>query len=202
MTDPRNAKPEHAGFVDQRFVPLCAQIAAAAPIFEDELAALRGSDFVPWFDTAVYAGTWQVFPLIAQLDPQPPGFDLARNQRLCPRSHAALAAHPRILLAGFSRLMPGTRVHPHSDHPGTDVLRFHLGLRSAGHTQLVFDGVPSESRRGSTVLFDHSMIHSSHNLGSEPRDLLLVDIRLTEKEVAAVVRARGAVHLGPSAGHA
>ncbi|MBI5850329.1 MAG: aspartyl/asparaginyl beta-hydroxylase domain-containing protein [Planctomycetes bacterium] len=202
MTDPRDAEPDHAGYVDPRLVPLCAEIAAHAPIFESELAALQSSDFVPWFDVAVYSGGWLVFPLVAQLDPQPPGFDLARNRLLCPRSHAVLAAHPRILLAGFSRLMPGTRVHPHSDHPGARVLRFHLGLRSAGGTRLVFDGVPRESRRGSTVLFDHSMIHSSHNLGAEPRDLLLVDIRLTDDEVTAVVRARGAVHLGSTAGHA
>lgn len=194
--------PRHAGFVDPGLVPLCAEIAADLAHFEAELARLVDSDFVPWFDVEVYSGGWLVFPLVAKLAPLPPGFDLERSRRLCPRSCAALAAHDRVLLAGFSRLMPGTRVHPHSDHPGADVLRFHLGLSTLDRAALAFDDTRVRAERERCVLFDHSMVHSSENLGDRPRDLLLVDIRLLPDEVAAVVASRGAVHLGSTRGHA
>ncbi len=187
------------GFVDPGLVPLCGRLAGAFDVFESELRGLEQGDFVRWFDVDVYDGEWFVYPIVAQLDPLPPGFDLAHARRRCPRSSALLAAEPQILLAGFSRLMPGTRVRAHTDRPGSNVLRFHLGLSTNDECALGFDRETRSSERGRFVLFDHSMVHSSHNLGAVPRDLLLVDILLGEEEVAAVRAVRGAVHLGPTA---
>ena len=200
MTTPYTEVPDHPGFIDRSLVPLCAELTSHAAVFEAELARLPGTAFVPWFDVEVYSGDWLVFPLVAKLATQPPGFDLPRNRALCPASAAILEAHPRVLLAGFSRLLPGARVHAHSDHPGANVLRFHLRLGDAERAALQFDEAVSEFRSCRSVLFDHSMPHSSYNLGAAPRDVLLVDILLTAEEVAAVVRARGAVHLGTGHG--
>jgi beta-hydroxylase len=187
------------GFVDPALVPVCGRLASRLDVFERELRALAQADFVPWFDIGVYAGEWVVFPLVARLDPLPPGFDLQRCRQLCPQSAAVLSAEPQVLLAGFSRLLPGTVVHPHTDRPGAHVLRFHLGLVADAGCALAFGGDRRSSERGRGVLFDHSMIHSSHNHSTRPRDLLLVDVRLTPAEIAAVRASRGAVHFGATA---
>jgi hypothetical protein len=187
-----------SALIDKELLPLCRELEAGMPVFVRELAMLRSEHFVPWHEVAAYSGGWVVCPLVIQIDPVPPVYDLERNRRLCPRSYA-LVARPRILLAGFSRLMPGCRVLPHTDRPKAGVLRFHLGLGDAAGAALVFDDVEVAASRGSGVLFDQSLTHAAHNTGSQPRDALVVDIELTAGETDALLRSRGAVHWGPTA---
>lgn len=188
-----------SGFIAPELVPLCGRLADAFDVFASELAALTQDDFIPWFDYDVYSGEWFVYPIVARLDPLPLGFDLVRARRQCPRSSALLAQEPQVLLAGFSRLMPGTFIRPHTDRPGVDVLRFHLGFGPQPCAELEFPGERRVTGRRHHLLIDHSMTHSSQNQGALPRDVLLVDIRLGPAEAAAVRAVRGDVHLGRTA---
>ena len=185
--------------IDKRLLPLCKQLEAGSEVFQREFSALLPDHFVPWHDTTVYSGGWLVFPLVIQIDPVPTMYDLERNRELCPESFSLLSRHPRILLASVSRLLPGCRIRTHQDLPKAGVVRFHLGLCTAESAALVFEGVEATTPRGESLVFDHSMPHSSHNLGHDVRDVLLVDFEVTAEETEALTRVRGAVNIGPTA---
>lgn len=185
--------------IDMRLLPLCEQLAAGSEVYQREFSALLPDHFVPWHDTEVYSGGWLVFPLVIKIDPVPPMYDLQRNRALCPESFRLLSSHPKILLASVSRLLPGCRIKTHQDLPKAGVVRFHLGLCTAGSSALVFEGVEVSTQPGQSLVFDHSLPHSSHNLGSDIRDVLLVDFEVTAEETEALTRVRGGVNLGETA---
>lgn len=185
--------------VDPSPFALVAAIECGFATFAADCARLQRDHFTAWHDGAAYSGGWMVFPLVMRITPVPPMYDLVRNRRLCPGSSRLLAQHPRILLAAFSRLLPGCLIRPHGDRPRAGVLRFQLGLSGDAGAVSWFGSEEVCVPRGRVIVFDQSMEHSARNLGAVPRDVLLVDLALDADEVRAVVAARGAVHLGPTA---
>lgn len=174
------------------------QLAANWTTFRRELAALRPDEFVPWVETAAYSRGWEVYSFV--MTTMPPGFDVdfRAHRARCPDSWRLLR-DPRIVLAAFSRLQPGCHIYPHRDHCAFDVLRFHLGLSNTGHAGMRIDGTTLEQRPGQHYVFDTSHQHEAGNLGTQPRDVLLVDFRLSDDEVALVDRLRASPDDGPRA---
>lgn len=174
---------------DVRWFALPSRIAAHCELIQREAAALGPEEFVDWPERAAYSGGWQVFPLRLDLPPAGMVVDLEHNRRRCP-GLAALLADPRIPCAGVSRLLPGCHIYPHTDRPEPDVMRFHLGLRCSGRAGLRIGGDAREQVDGAGYVFDHSIQHEAGNLGDQPRDVLLVDFRLSRAELQIVARLR------------
>ena len=164
-------------------------LAAGYESFQREVKALADDEFLPWPETAAYSHGWQAYPFV--MTTMPAGFecDFRRHRARCPESWRLLQ-DPRVLLAGFSRLLPGCHIYLHRDHPAFDVLRFHIGLGNAGNAGMRVGGDTLEQRPGQHYVFDSSVMHEAGNLGTEKRDVLLVDFRVSEAELREVDRLR------------
>jgi ornithine lipid ester-linked acyl 2-hydroxylase len=167
------------------------RLAAGFEAFRREVEGLAPDEFLPWPESAAYNEGWQVFPFV--MTTMPTGFvvDFRGHRRRCPESWRLLD-DPRILVAGFSRLLPGCHIYPHTDHPAFDILRFHLGLDNAGNAGMRVAGRTLEQRPGQHYVFDSALQHEAANLGTRPRDVLLVDFRVTADELREVDRLRAA----------
>ncbi|MGE3174611.1 MAG: aspartyl/asparaginyl beta-hydroxylase domain-containing protein [Planctomycetota bacterium] len=174
---------------DSRLFAVTRRLHDGREVFRREAAALRADEFVDWPERDAYSTGWQVFPLVLRARPGSMAVDLAYNRRRCPESAALLDA-AGVLIGGVSRLLPGCHIYPHTDDPEPDVLRFHLGLRCRGRAGLRIGATELEQTDDTSYVFDHSCRHEAGNLGDEPRDVLLVDFRLTAAEVEMVARLR------------
>ena len=132
----------------------------------------------------------------------PAGFevDFRRHRARCPESWRLLR-DPRVVLAGVSRLLPGCHIYPHRDSPAFDVLRFHLALNNPGTAGMRIGGETLQQRPGHNYVFDSSVLHEAGNLGTEKRDVLLVDFRVSDDELREVDRLR-AEYRGDAPGNA
>jgi aspartyl/asparaginyl beta-hydroxylase (cupin superfamily) len=168
---------------------LCRTLAAGFETFRREAAALQPDEFQPWADRGAYSDGWVAYPFV--MAAMPPGFrvDFRRHRARCPGSWALLR-DPRVILAAYSRLLPGCHIYPHSDHPAFDMMRFHLGLSNAGQAGMRVPGQTLPQTPGQAYVFDSALPHEAGNLGTVARDVLLVDFRLDDDEVAAVERLR------------
>jgi hypothetical protein len=167
------------------------KLAAGYETFRREAASLRPDEYLPWPERAAYSDGWLAYPFV--MTTMPDGFDVdfRRHRKRCPGSWQLLR-DPRVVLAGFSRLLPGCHIFPHSDHPAFDVMRFHLGLCNVGAAGMRVGVETMHQTPGQNYVFDSSQQHEAGNLGSEPRDVLLVDFRLSEPELDEVDRLRAA----------
>lgn len=180
---PRAVFPTEAFEVPRR-------LAAGFETFREEVQALGDDEWLPWPESGAYNHGWQVFPFVMTTMPTPDFVvDFRRHRQRCPGSWQLLK-DPRIVLAGFSRLLPGSHIYRHSDHPAFDIMRFHIGLGNAGNAGMRVIGRTLEQRVGEHYVFDSSLEHEAGNLGEEKRDVLLVDFRLSEEELAGVERMR------------
>lgn len=164
-------------------------LAAGYETFQREVASLTDDEWLPWPERAAYSQGWQVFPFV--FTTMPPGLtmDFRKHRARCPGSWQLLS-DPRVLVAGFSRLLPGCHIYPHTDHPAFDVLRFHIGLSNSGNAGMRVIGKTMEQRPGQHYVFDSNLEHEAGNLGVAKRDVLLVDFRVPEAELLEVDRLR------------
>lgn len=146
-----------------------------APAIIAESARLADDDYRVWFDTGSYQGSWKLFPLFSR-EPWVHTDDCARNVQRCPETMAVLRCIPGLLLAGFSRLEPGTHIYPHQDEVFEPSVRCHLGLRVNPGARIRSHDEMRSYEAGRCVLFDGTVPHEAANQGREPRDVLLVDV--------------------------
>jgi hypothetical protein len=168
---------------------VCRPLIAGFEVVRDEIAGLAPDEFVPWGDRGSYSDGWVVYPLVKTT--MPPGFsvDFRKHRARCPRTWQLLR-DPRIVLGACSRLLPGCHVYRHTDNPAFDMMRFHLALSNAGCAGMRVPGHELHQTPGQAYVFDTSLPHEAANLGTSPRDVLLVDFRLSDQEVAEVDRLR------------
>jgi len=153
------------------FVP---QLEAACGEVLAELRSLPNDAFAVSPDslTAVADGYdesgWQWYGLVGA-DPA-----LAAHRARCPRTTQACERVPGLRNAGFSRLLPGTRLWPHcGELPG--VLRCHLALEvPAGDVGLRVAGSVHRWQPGRCLVFDDTFEHDAWNLAAAPRTVLLI----------------------------
>lgn len=185
-----DARSPRAVFPSELF-DLARTLAGGYETFRREAAALDPDEYLPWPERAAYSDGWLAYPFV--MTTMPAGFevDFRRHRARCPGSWQLLR-DPRVLLAGFSRLLPGCHIYPHSDHPAFDVMRFHLGLSNAGSAGMRVGSETLYQAPGQHYVFDSAQQHEAGNLGTAPRDVLLVDFRLSDRELEAVDRLRAA----------
>lgn len=157
--------------------------------FRDEAAALADDEWIPWPERAAYNHGWETFLFVMTTLPAGLVTDFRKNRARCPKSWELLR-DPRIVLAGFSRLQPGAHIYAHSDHPAFDILRFHIGLNNAGRAGMRVSDGTRQQQPGEHYVFDSSLEHEAGNLGAHKRDVLLVDFRASEQELAIVDQLR------------
>lgn len=149
-----------------------------------ELQALPDDAFIPYperylLDKRTGWDTFGIYFLGVKID---------LNCELCPQTARLVEAIPGMITAGFSRLVPGAHIIPHSGKP-VGVLRCHLGLDVPDQCGL---RVGSESRRwepGRCLVFDDTSEHEAWNLDSRPRTVLLLDFKAPEGYVHTVPAA-------------
>ena len=157
-----------------------------ANIREEFLLRFDERDARLWPQPFVYTKEWKLLPLLDRGRMAQHGVvgidkELERNQRNFPRTVEALARLPGLVAAGFSRLAPGTRIHPHKgiDH---SVLRCHLGLVVPPGCTLHVHGVQRQWEDGCVWLFDDTYAHEVWSDSDQPRVVLITDFTRTDLE--------------------
>ena len=166
-------------FVDPASVPACRLLEESFAVVSAELSELRDDDWVPWFQSDAYRGTWRVFglfhsgdhPMLAHLR------DVLSHDR-CPRTRAMLARIPGLITAAFSWVGPGTHVFGHADLPPVPSLRFHLALRVDPGAKLRVEDRTRGWELGRCLCFETTCVHEVLHEGVAPRVLLLGEIEL------------------------
>lgn len=134
----------------------------------EEMEGLGEEGFLRWPTRSGYTGTWKIFPLYVR------GTRLDLPERLCPLTIALLRSVPGLQHAGFSRLLPGTRIEPHRGFSNA-VLRYHLALDVPTGCGFRIGGRERRWREGESWVFDDTFLHEAWNAGSRPRTVLLLD---------------------------
>jgi ornithine lipid ester-linked acyl 2-hydroxylase len=160
-----------------------------ANIREEFLREFDERDALLWPQPFVYTKEWKLLPLLdrgrmAQHGVAGIDKELERNQRNFPRTVEVLTRLPGLVTAGFSRLAPGTRIHPHKGIDHT-VLRCHLGLVVPPGCTLHVYGVEREWEDRCVWLFDDTYAHEVWSNSDQPRVVLIMDFNKTDLEKLA-----------------
>lgn len=160
-----------------------------ANIREEFLREFDERDALPWPQRFVYTKEWTLLPLLdrgrmAQHGVAGIDKELERNQGNFPRTVEVLDRLPGLVTAGFSRLAPGTRIHPHKGIDHT-VLRCHLGLLVPAGCTLHVHGVQREWEDRCVWLFDDTYAHEVWSNSDQHRVVLIMDFNKTDLEKLA-----------------
>lgn len=139
-------------------------------LIRQELEQLRQDHFMPWPEKFLYEKGWEVFGLYAF------GSKLNDNCRLCPETTRLVKMIPGMTTAGFSALIPGTRITPHVGYSNT-VLRCHLGLIVPDGCTLRVGTQTRNWQEGKCLIFDDTVEHEAWNYGDTTRIVLLIDFQ-------------------------
>jgi len=121
--------------------------------------------------TIVEDGKWRTFFFHAF------GHPVEENMKRCPGTASVLRRVPKLVMAFFSILEPGTTLKPHRGiYKG--VLRYHLGVRIPVTTQRCGLSVAGDYKpwgNGQGFVFDDTFQHFAQNESDAPRVVLIVD---------------------------
>lgn len=126
-----------------------------------------------WPETQLYDGRWDTFGLYAF------GKKRHKNCKRCPKTTRLVEEIPGMVMAGFSRLAPGTHVKPHVGYEGWSqyVLRCHLGLIVNDACEMRVASETMRWRQGKVAIFCDAIEHEVWNRGTTERVVLLLDFR-------------------------
>ena len=102
------------------------------------------------------------------------GYRLAKAERECPATVAALHKVPGLQFAMLSILAPGKHIPAHKG-PYAGVLRYHLGVDVPEGCVLRIDEERRSWQNGKSLVFDDSFEHEVWNHSDRPRCVLFVD---------------------------
>ena len=119
---------------------------------------------------------WYNFPLMYH------GHVIDKAEQMCPQTIALLKQLPQIQIAGYSTLMPGKALTPHSDHTGKAFgsMACNLMLSSNPKGSLYVNGKEYNHTSGKAVIFDATQEHWADNRDTHnPRTILYIDFKTT-----------------------
>lgn len=130
-------------------------------------------EMLHWPERKLYDGAWDTFGLYAF------GKRQHKNCELCPVTTRVLEQIPGMVMAGFSRLAPGTHIKPHVGYGGWAqyVLRVHLGLIVPEGAVMRVGPETRAWRNGKVTVFCDATEHEVWNRGDTERVVLLLDFR-------------------------
>ncbi|MET0342260.1 MAG: aspartyl/asparaginyl beta-hydroxylase domain-containing protein [Polyangiales bacterium] len=162
-------------FFDAKDFPWTAEIEAAWPEIAAEYAALRHAQ-IPTYqeierinDGLTTDDKWRTYYVHFY------GQSLARAERECPRTVAALARIPGIQFAMFSILAPGKHVPAHRG-PYNGVLRYHLGVDVPEGCEIRIADEHQRWQDGGSLVFDDSFEHEVWNRSGRARCVVFADV--------------------------
>lgn len=161
--------------IDLKYLPFVAALESQWRVVRAELDALAPEQFIDWFDRDSYSSGWKLFGFVQSGRPQHEPM-CAHNRSLCPRTAAVLAAIPELHEAAFSKLEPGALIYPHEE-PDTLTVRCHLALRVPQGCELRLGEQTVTWTEGKCLAFDNRRKHAARNASTEPRVVLLLDVR-------------------------
>lgn len=159
-------------FYDNSLFPFTDLLSTNWCAVRAELDALDKDEFMDWPEHSLYgARGWRTFGLYAFGTRQSEG--CAR----CPQTEMIVKQIPGLMMAGFSRLEPGTRIIPHCGYEGYSgyVLRLHLGLNIPDECGLRVGHEIHIWKEGECIIFDDSVEHEAWNRSNRTRTVLLCD---------------------------
>lgn len=145
-----------------------------------------------WPQSFVFTNEWKLLPLIDRGRMVQHGVpdldkDLERNQKNFPKTVSVVESFPGLVTAGFSRLAPGSRIHPHKGIDHT-VLRCHLGVIVPPGCTLHVHGVQRRWEDQCVWLFDDTYAHEVWSDADDYRVVLIMDFNKADLEKAAGVK--------------
>ena len=142
-------------------------------VIRKELEQISGKDFLDWPEKHLYGKGWQTFGLYAF------GMKLGKNCQICPETTKLVDKIPNMVTAGFSLLLPGTHIAPHTGYPD-GVLRCHLGLVGCDGCSLRVGDQVQNWQEGKCLVFDDTTEHEAWNRGDRTRVVLLIDFKMDD----------------------
>jgi aspartyl/asparaginyl beta-hydroxylase (cupin superfamily) len=126
-----------------------------------------------WPEGQLYDGRWDTYGLYAF------GKKQHKNCERCPLTTRLVEAVPGMVMAGFSRLGPGTHIKPHVGYGGWAqyVLRCHLGLVVPDGAEMRVGPETRPWQAGRVTVFCDATEHEVWNRGTTERVVLLLDFR-------------------------
>jgi aspartyl/asparaginyl beta-hydroxylase (cupin superfamily) len=161
-------------FEDPARCPFASKLERNWKVIRDEMIALRSTGFIAWPEKSLYGETgWSTFGLYAF------GQKQEANCALCPRTTELVERIPGMVMAGFSRLAPGTQIKPHVgyDEYSRYVLRLHLGLETNPQCAIRVADETRSWEEGKTMIFCDAVEHEAWNRGTTVRTVLLLDFK-------------------------
>jgi len=129
-----------------------------------------------WPEDKLYDGRWDTYGLYA--------FGKKRHKfcERCPVTTKVVEQIPGMVMAGFSRLAPGTHIKPHVGYGGWAqyVLRTHLGLIVPQGCEMRVGPETRTWQEGKVTVFCDATEHEVWNRGEHERVVLLLDFRNPE----------------------
>lgn len=164
-------------FVEPAPDPWCRVLESRWQTLRDEALALREEQWYPWgqVEYNVASGA-SLFPFAFRYRPTWFHGDLEANGRVCPAIRQLLDDLPGIFTLSLSRLQPGARVQPHSDHEEPGYLRMHLALQSDPGAWFRCGDRRVGWHDGRLHAFFPSTEHEVVHDGSRARIVLLIDV--------------------------
>ena len=158
-------------------------------IREEFLEHFDAKDARPWPQRFVYTNEWTLLGLIdrgrmAQHGVAGVDEEFERNSRNFRRTVDVVSEFPGLVTAGFSRLAPRTRIHPHKGIDHT-VLRCHLGVIVPPGCTLHVHGVTREWSDQCVFLFDDTYAHEVWSDSDQSRVVLIMDFNKNDLEKIA-----------------
>ncbi|MBD2188376.1 aspartyl/asparaginyl beta-hydroxylase domain-containing protein [Pseudanabaena mucicola] len=155
--------------------PFTQSLEANWQVIRQELEQLGRDDFLDWPEKHLYGKGWQTFGLYAF------GMKLGKNCKLCPETTKLVEQIPNMVTAGFSSLVPGTHISPHTGYPD-GVLRCHLGLIGCDGCSLRVGDEIRNWQEGKCLVFDDTTEHEAWNRGEQTRVVLLIDFKIDDRQ--------------------
>ena len=142
-------------------------------ILAEYRAIASAPDMHAWPEGKLYDGRWDTYGLYAF------GKKQYKNCERCPITTRLVEQIPGMVMAGFSRLAPGTHIKPHVGYGGWAqyVLRVHLGLIVNDRCEMRVGPETRQWREGTVTIFCDATEHEVWNRGDTERVVLLLDYR-------------------------
>jgi aspartyl/asparaginyl beta-hydroxylase (cupin superfamily) len=108
------------------------------------------------------------------------GKPCGKNADICPATTELLKSIPGIQVAGFSMMMPRSKLNPHTDATGKKFgsMAYHLGLDCPKGCNMVIGDKKECEKNGKSFIFDATSLHWAENTSDSPRMILYIDYKI------------------------
>jgi beta-hydroxylase len=143
-----------------------------------EARCLTVEDYDMWPQQEGYTGAWKTYVFFSRDQTWHLSGLCAEHAKRLPKTYEVVSRIQGVERAGFSMMLPGTHIIPHSDGKNgeLDLLRCHLGIFTNPKSGMRVAGTTIHWGPGKCMVFDGQAEHEAANFGAEPRVVLILDV--------------------------